>query len=397
MPPPPRGLRSGADSPHFGSAAGRTSAPAQTPSFGIAGVGMMPRGQPRRVGGAAPGGRVGGAAPGAHGPSPPACAHNSSSLSCAGTGSSRRGGAHHHPPAAPTALALETSGLSLAETTRESRLTETTRESTVSTTPAAGAASVACGRSASTGQTMLALLQAAPLVHDAKPVELLDLKTERDTVIGALQRSGRGLDVIVDFCTTRTMRDVLTSGCRLLHYSGHGTSLVEPGGARHECLAFENGEGGTHAVRVERLTALVGAGAEGGKTGRPPLDFAFVSACHSAGGGEAFVAAGVPHVVAVKRDAALQDRAACIFAEAFYHALAVGRTVRQESADYEYGQSAAWSRECYRALAPTLRRRSTSRSRRSPTSRTSGARPRSVTSSAYFPPTARTTCNSSAS
>ena len=63
--PPPRGLRSGAESPHFGSAADRTSAPAQTPTFGIAGVGMMPRGQPRRLGGAAPSGCVGGAAPSA--------------------------------------------------------------------------------------------------------------------------------------------------------------------------------------------------------------------------------------------------------------------------------------------------------------------------------------------
>jgi hypothetical protein len=42
------------------------------------------------------------------------------------------------------------------------------------------------------------------------------------------------------------------------------------------------------------------------------------------GGGEAFVAAGVPHVVAVRREAQLQDRAACMFAEAFYYALFKG-------------------------------------------------------------------------
>ena len=62
-----------------------------------------------------------------------------------------------------------------------------------------------------------------------------------------------------------------------------------------------------------------------------------MSACHSAGGGEAFVAAGVPHVVAVERDAALQDKAACIFAEAFYYALLLGRTVGQA---FEIGKQA---------------------------------------------------------
>ena len=78
--------------------------------------------------------------------------------------------------------------------------------------------------------------------------------------------------------------------------------------------------------QVEKLTALVRAGADC-EGGRPPLDFAFVSACHSVGGGQAFVDAGVPHVVAVRRDAQLQDKAACVFAGALYHALFRGRSV----------------------------------------------------------------------
>ena len=96
-------------------------------------------------------------------------------------------------------------------------------------------------------------------------------------------------------------------------------------------LAFEDGLGGTHALEVEKLTDLVAAGAEpaeDGAPGRPPLDFVFVSACHGAMGGEAFVAAGVPHVVAVRREAQLQDKAACAFADQFYFALFKGRTVQ---------------------------------------------------------------------
>ena len=63
--------------------------------------------------------------------------------------------------------------------------------------------------------------------------------------------------------------------------------------------------------------------------GLPPLDLVFVSACHSVQGGEAFVAAGVPHVVAVRREAQLQDKAACAFADAFYFALFKGKSVQQ--------------------------------------------------------------------
>ena len=174
---------------------------------------------------------------------------------------------------------------------------------------------------------MLALLQAAPLVHGGVAVDQLDLKHERDIVLGALRRTGKRATVVTDFCTTRRLRDLLTDGCRILHYSGHGFSFVDRNGVAQARLAFENGEGGTHVLEVQNLTDLVAAGADG--DGAPPLDFAFISACHSVGGGEAFVAAGVPHVVAVRREAQLQDRAACMFAEAFYYALFKGRTVRQ--------------------------------------------------------------------
>ena len=182
---------------------------------------------------------------------------------------------------------------------------------------------------------MLALLQAAPLVHNGAPVDLLDLKQERDVVLGALRRAGKRMEVCCDFCTTRRLRDLLTDGCRILHYSGHGFSFLDRNGVAQARLAFENGEGGTHSLEVQNLTNLVAAGADG--DGAPPLDFAFVSACHSVGGGEAFVAAGVPHVVAVKREAQLQDKAACMFAEAFYHALFKGRTVK---AAFEIGREA---------------------------------------------------------
>eukprot|EP00966_Prymnesium_polylepis_P101346 2347429-Prymnesium_polylepis.1 len=233
----------------------------------------------------------------------------------------------------------------------------------------ASVASASLNSAASTGSAvgakpqldMLAVLQAAPLMHDNRPVPLLDHKSERDTIVASARRAGRQVHVVCDFCTTRRMGALLTDGCRMLHYSGHGFSDVDGNGKPRTRLAFENEEGGTHALnvravarhtcekrraracaacarktagtagprsvgpqresararhasptsawgsepparpaaQVEKLTALVKAGADC-SGGRPPLDLAFVSACHSVGGGQAFVNAGVPHVVAVR-------------------------------------------------------------------------------------------------
>ncbi len=55
--------------------------------------------------------------------------------------------------------------------------------------------------------------------------------------------------------------------------------------------------------------------------------FVFVSACHSQAAGQAFVDAGVPHVVCVSVQSMLLDAVALTFERAFYVALAVGDTV----------------------------------------------------------------------
>ncbi|KAL1528637.1 hypothetical protein AB1Y20_009975, partial [Prymnesium parvum] len=183
---------------------------------------------------------------------------------------------------------------------------------------------------------MLAVLQAAPLVYAGRPIDLLDHKAERDAIIASAQRAGRKVQVVCDFCTTRRMGALLTDGCRMLHYSGHGFTDIDRNGIQRTRLAFENEEGGTHALEVDKLTALVKAGADP-SGGRLPLDLAVISACHSVGGGQAFVDAGVPHVIAVRREAQLQDKAACVFAGALYHALFKGRTV---AAAFEIGKQA---------------------------------------------------------
>ncbi len=79
---------------------------------------------------------------------------------------------------------------------------------------------------------------------------------------------------------------MLSLGYRTLHFSGHGVQ---------KSLCFEDGRSGLHIVSVDELKNLITAGGLA-------LDFVFVSACYSKDVGEAFVAAGVKHVVCVKVD-----------------------------------------------------------------------------------------------
>ena len=57
------------------------------------------------------------------------------------------------------------------------------------------------------------------------------------------------------------------------------------------------------------------------------LQVVFVSACHSRAAGEAFLAAGVPHVVCCNQEVKVQDMAAYEFARNFYRASACGRSL----------------------------------------------------------------------
>ena len=93
-----------------------------------------------------------------------------------------------------------------------------------------------------------------------------------------------------DFATTESLRTALSLGCCTLHFSGHG----KPGG-----LCFEDGRSGLQVVSVGALKEFLSAGGIS-------LQFVFVSACYSKAIGEAFVKAGVPHVVCVKVDSQVE-------------------------------------------------------------------------------------------
>eukprot|EP01033_Poteriospumella_lacustris_P004825 gene4826-3460_t len=188
-----------------------------------------------------------------------------------------------------------------------------------SSAAAAASSSAAVAAAAAGGvyrSNTLHVLFSAPLAgYDrqgkAHPMEVLDYAAERDALMQVFKEARRDVALHFDFATTNTLRTILSFGGRALHFSGHGL----PNG-----LCFEDGRSGLQIVGATQLKDLLGAGGLS-------LKFVFVSACYSREIGEAFVRAGVSHVVCVKIDSKIQDSAAMAFTRAFYIAFLSGRSV----------------------------------------------------------------------
>lgn len=163
----------------------------------------------------------------------------------------------------------------------------------------------------------IVFLYSEPLTgHDddgnEEPVIALDFESEREAIFNSLEEAGRAIEARVEAATVDNLRTLTTLGFSAIHYSGHG----DP-----DFLAFEDGTGGTHEFDGDLLESLFAAG---GTTG---VQLAFVSACYSRAAGDAFVDAGVPHVIAVRLEEPVYDVAAKTFARAFYLALLTNKTV----------------------------------------------------------------------
>ena len=76
------------------------------------------------------------------------------------------------------------------------------------------------------------------------------------------------------------------------------------------------------ALHREKLKDWIAAGGRN-------LHFVFVSACHSSFIGQAFVDAGVPHVVCCRHDSTIRESVAVEFAKSFYRNLACGKFLQQ--------------------------------------------------------------------
>lgn len=168
--------------------------------------------------------------------------------------------------------------------------TTTTHTGNISATASTSLSSIIASPSLNGVGPRIAYLYSVPLIHRLGNVvhepDVLDTGQELQSLRKTLIESGRRLTFRAEVATVRNFRFLVTLGCRMLHYTGHGNP---------SCLIFESENGEANPLTTEMLSDLFRAG--GVRT-----ELVFVSACHSESAGHSFAAAGVPHVVAVKFD-----------------------------------------------------------------------------------------------
>jgi len=154
-------------------------------------------------------------------------------------------------------------------------------------------------------------LFSAPLVApDGEPLDALDMKAERDSIVRELSECEKEIHLRIEYATIDELARSIAEEFNILHVSGHG---------HEEFLLFEDGKGGSQPVRGDYLKRLIRLGG--------PFELAVVSACHSGRIGEMLVEAGIRHVVAIKCDVPVLDKAAVAFIGQFFRSLFQGDSV----------------------------------------------------------------------
>lgn len=172
----------------------------------------------------------------------------------------------------------------------------------------------------------LTVFQAEPLVYLDKfsvlqPMESLNFAWEKDALVGALQEAREGGSIIeleFDIATTDRLNAFMSSpmSSPILHISCHGV--------RGGQLALENGVGAAHFLDHKLLKDFYVSPRDSPAS----LKVVFVSACHSRATGEAFINAGIPHVICCRAsEERIRDSAAIEFTKSLYRALANGNTL----------------------------------------------------------------------
>ena len=172
------------------------------------------------------------------------------------------------------------------------------------------------------------IITSRPLTDGAgNPIVLLDVEEERRRVRAALTPTPNpspvfdkgGTSVRLHFlphATTGAVKTALRDAWDVVHFTGHGTADGK--------LLLENELGEAHALAQAEIAQLFGE-----CTAR----LVVLSACHSEIIARALNAAGIPALVAIDARVPIADRAAIIFAEHFYGALAKGWKIRDAFRD----------------------------------------------------------------
>ena len=159
-----------------------------------------------------------------------------------------------------------------------------------------------------------------------RPIDMLDFDREKEVLTSAFRDAkemlGRAeIDLVFETATAERFGAVLAAkDSQAIHFTCH---------ARPECLWLEDGRGCAYPLMVDDLCDLMASAAACGGVDAPGhnIEFVFVSACYSRAAGEAFVKAGVPHVICCRHDEEMIDQAAIEFSRELYRALACGWSV----------------------------------------------------------------------
>ncbi|MEY3255869.1 MAG: hypothetical protein RLZZ29_1000, partial [Cyanobacteriota bacterium] len=159
------------------------------------------------------------------------------------------------------------------------------------------------------------ILFSAPLLNeDLSPVENLSIQKEIDAIASVLEDISYpiAVEIVVKVATSQTLQDVFSSRVKplIIHFIGHGMREGDS-----TALVLENEVGMTRAFSEEELeTAL-------SNQQQAPCQLALLNACHSEKLAQAFVKAGVSHVIAIDAEDKILDVAARCFSRRLYQAL----------------------------------------------------------------------------
>ena len=161
---------------------------------------------------------------------------------------------------------------------------------------------------------ILILFSAPLLTEDLSPVENLSLQKEIDAIAEVLEDILEPIEVeiVVKVATAQKLQDVLASRMKplIIHFIGHGTRE-----GNDTALVLEDKVGLTRTLTEEELEIALS------NHKQAPCQLALLNACHSEKLAEAFVKAGVPHVIGINAEDEILDMAARCFSRRLYQAL----------------------------------------------------------------------------
>ncbi|MBD1215741.1 MAG: CHAT domain-containing protein [Aphanizomenon flos-aquae Clear-A1] len=159
------------------------------------------------------------------------------------------------------------------------------------------------------------ILFSAPLLdEDLLPVENLSIQQEIEAIALVLKNISHPLavEIVVKVATSQTLQDVFSSRVKplIIHFIGHGMKEGDS-----TALVLENEVGMTRSFSEEELKIALS------NQKQAPCQLALLNACHSEKLAQAFVTAGVSHVIGVGAEDKILDVAAQCFSKRLYQAL----------------------------------------------------------------------------